>query len=150
MHLHLRHDEYICVLQGHACIGLYDTRPASPSHRCHALIECRGESPAFVTFPSGVLHGWYFHEASVHIQAISNTFDKYGRDDNWGCYFGDPELGIPWPDPDPVLSDRARHFPRLGRLEATLAAFRAAQQRGDAPDGELLAYADTSVVNTGT
>lgn len=146
MHIHLKHDEYICVLQGRACIGLYDLRKESRTYRSHALIEVGGETPAFISFPRGILHGWYFYEPSIHVQAISNTFDEYGDTDNWGCFFADPGLGIPWPDPNPVLSDRAQHFPVLEELETILAGYQAEKSSGSGPSDELIRYADTSVV----
>ena len=147
MHLHLEHDEYICVLQGRVYIGLYDLRRESKTHRSHALVEVDGDSPAFITFPRGLLHGWYFHEPSIHVQAISNTFEEYGDKDNWGCFFADTSLGIPWPDPSPILSDRAKHFPALKELEEILDAYKAAKQLGYAPNEELIRHADTAVTN---
>jgi dTDP-4-dehydrorhamnose 3,5-epimerase len=147
MHLHLEHNEYICVLQGRACIGLYDLRRESKTYRSHALIDVDGDCPAYITFPRGILHGWYFHKPSIHVQAISNTFDEYGDKDNWGCSFADPNLGIPWPNPNPILSDRATHFPSLRELEGILDAYQVAKESGHTPSEGLTRYADTAVTN---
>lgn len=138
MHVHLGHDEYMSVIQGSALIGLFDLRRHSRTYRAHALIELRGNAPACITFPRGILHGWYFAGPSVHLQGTSSTFAEYGRHDNWGCHFADPALGIPWPDPQPVLSQRARHFPSLDSIEAILEARRTAPESaaGASPWGD--------------
>lgn len=145
MHVHLQHDEYICVTYGKACIGLYDLRRNSNTYGAHALIEADGDAPAFITFPRGILHGWYFYEPSTHVQAVSNTFEEYGSYDNWGCYFADPALDIPWPDLNPILSERARHFPGLEELIGILDLYHSEQAPGSPPKRDLLRWADTSV-----
>lgn len=122
MHLHLRHDEYFCCLQGRALVGLRDLRPESPTQDQWSLYELRGDTPAALTFPRGILHGWYFPERSLHIQAVSEAYRDYGPDDNWGCHWADPELEIPWPQTDALLSEMARRFPRLRELKANLSA----------------------------
>lgn len=146
MHLHLRHDEYICILKGMACVGLYDLRKSSPTYKSHSLVELNGDRPARLSFPAGVLHAWYFYEDSIHIQAVSETFETYGQDDNWGCYFGDPELGIPWPDLNPILSQRARNFPNLDALAELLDEYAAARECGVVADESVTRYASTEVI----
>ena len=120
MHLHVRHDEYITVIQGRACVGLYDMRPDSPTVGQSALIELDGQAQCCLAFPRGILHGWYFHEDSVHLQAVSESYEDYGPDDNRGCLWSDPELNIAWPDASPTLSPRAAAFPTLAQLRRTI------------------------------
>ncbi|MGD8809663.1 MAG: dTDP-4-dehydrorhamnose 3,5-epimerase family protein [Gammaproteobacteria bacterium] len=116
MHLHRRHDEYISVLKGRGCVGLYDFRPDSPTYGNATLIELDGATPTCLSFPRGIIHGWYFHEESLHLQAVSESYSDYGPDDNHGCHWSYPALGIDWPDPDPLLSERAAGFPTLAAL----------------------------------
>ncbi len=116
MHLHRAHGEYFTVVQGRALVGLHDLRPGSPTWRRWALYALDGERPACLAFPAGLAHGWYFPTASVHLQAVSVTYDRYHPHDNRGCHFADPELGIPWPDPEPILSPRAAAFGPLSAL----------------------------------
>jgi dTDP-4-dehydrorhamnose 3,5-epimerase len=116
MHLHLRHDEYIVVVQGRACIGLYDLRPDSPTRGASSLIELDGNSLTGVCFPRGVLHGWYFYEDGVHLQAVSERYAAYHPEDNLGCLWSDAELNIPWPDRTPIVSERSASFPSLREL----------------------------------
>lgn len=120
MHLHLRHDEYFLVVRGRACVGLYDLRAGSPTTGASQLIELSSASLCALVFPAGILHGWYFYEECLHLQAVSESYAAYQVDDNCGCLWSDPELNLPWPDPTPVLSDRAASFPSLACLAATL------------------------------
>jgi dTDP-4-dehydrorhamnose 3,5-epimerase len=117
VHLHRRHDEYFSVIQGRATVGLRDLRPWSPTCGAWAMYELSGDALACVTFPLGVLHGWYFHEESIHLQAVSEAYIDYGKDDNWGCHWGDPALEIPWPiTEEPIITTRAGDFPTLRAL----------------------------------
>jgi len=120
MHVHLRHDEYFTVVQGRACVGLYDLRLDSPTKGAASLVEIDGDSLSFLCFPRGVLHGWYFYEDSLHLQAVSEHYSDYHPDDNLGCSWSDKELNIPWPDPSPIVSDRTVSFPSLKELAASV------------------------------
>lgn len=113
LHLHRDHDEYISVMSGRASVGLRDVRPWSPTNGAWSLYELHGADLACITFPPGLLHGWYFHEATVHLQAVSEAYADYGDSDNWGCHWTDPDLEIPWPFTDPILARRASDFPSL-------------------------------------
>jgi dTDP-4-dehydrorhamnose 3,5-epimerase len=117
MHFHLRHDEYFCLVKGHCLVALKDIRPHSPSDGVVSVYELFGEDPAALAFPSGLIHGWYFFEASAHVQAVSESYSKYGKDDNWGVSWKAPDLGIPWPNINPILSERAETFSSLAQLK---------------------------------
>ncbi len=125
MHFHLRHDEYICLLQGRCCVGMYDLRPDSPTYRRHALVELHGEQQSCLVFPRGIVHGWYFFEDSRHLQATSESYASYNPDDNLICHWSDMELGITWPDPDPILSPRAQQAGSLKELSRNLSRLEA-------------------------
>jgi dTDP-4-dehydrorhamnose 3,5-epimerase len=119
LHLHRRHDEYVAALTGRMTVGLRDLRPWSPTRGNWCLIELCGEDFACLTFPIGLLHGWYFHEETLHLQAVSESYLDYGKEDNWGCHWSDPALEIPWPFTDPILAQRASDFPKMqGLIEA--------------------------------
>lgn len=115
-HLHRRHDEYFCLLQGEALVGLRDERPDSPTRGHWQLYHLHGEDLAALTFPVGIIHGWYFPQPSLHIQAVSESYADYGADDNLGVRWDDPELEIPWGIKDPILAPRADQFGSLQAL----------------------------------
>ncbi|MFC0183180.1 dTDP-4-dehydrorhamnose 3,5-epimerase [Pseudarcicella hirudinis] len=116
MHLHLRHDEYFCLIEGHCLVGLKDMRPESPTYGKSVLYELHGSELSALIFPRGVIHGWYFFRQSIHIQAVSEAYHHYNDDDNLGCYWKDPELNINWPEINPILSEKARNAPSLSEL----------------------------------
>ena len=121
MHLHRRHDEYFLLVEGRASVGLRDVRPGSPTNGASCLLEFTEKAPAALSFPRGIVHGWYFHEPSIHVQAVSETYPEYREDDNLGCLWSDPDLGIPWPETPRLVSPRAAAFPTLRVLiEETL------------------------------
>lgn len=116
LYLHRRHDELFVLLEGRALVGLKDLRPASPTFGRGVLLELEGNTPAALAFPPGCLHGWYFPEASLHLQAVSEEYETYGPDDNLACHWADPEVGLAWPDSEPVISDEAARFGSLRSL----------------------------------
>ncbi len=115
-HLHLRHDEFFCILDGTCLLGLKDIRPSSPTRGVSSLYRLHGADLAALAFPRGIVHGWYFFGKSTHVQAVSESYDDYGGDDNWGCRWNDPDLDLPWGVEDAILSDRAAGFPPLKQL----------------------------------
>lgn len=119
-HVHLHHDEYIMAIDGCVMVGLRDVRPDSPTNGVSCMIKITGDAPAAVMFPRGLLHGWYFVEDSLHLQAVSRAYCDYHPADNIGCHWSDPELDLPWPCTDPILADRAAEFPPLCETLARL------------------------------
>lgn len=124
-HLHLRHEEYFCLLKGECSLGLRDERPDSPTYGNWQLYHLFGEQLAALTFPAGVIHGWYFHQPSLHLQAVSESYISYSKDDNYGVFWSEPALEIPWPFSNPLLGDRAEGFGSLEALRERLAKARA-------------------------
>jgi len=119
-HLHKRHDEYFCLLQGEVSLGLRDERPWSPTYGHWQLYRLFGHDMTALIFPAGLLHGWYFHSQSLHLQSVSESYTTYGGDDNWGVHWSDPDLEIPWPFENPALSEHAAEFASLASLREKL------------------------------
>lgn len=120
MHLHLRHDEYFSLLSGHCLVALKDVRPGSPTEGVFSLYELFAEDMAALVFPRGLLHGWYFYEPSLHVQAVSEAYVDYHTDDNYGVHWQAPDLGIPWPVKEATLSVRAQDFTTEAALLASI------------------------------
>ena len=117
VHVHVKHADYLILLQGRASIGLRDLRQGSPTGGTAALLETSGEALTAITIPPGVAHGFYFHEPSLHIYAVSRYWDQA---DELGCRWDDPALEIPWPAKTAVLSERDVALPSLSALLAAL------------------------------
>lgn len=120
LHIHQRHNEYFCLIEGHCLVGLYDARLTSSTYKHYALYELFGTDLKAIIFPAGLLHGWYFYTPSIHLQAVSESYDTYGCDDNFGCRWDDPAVSIPWGISNPILSKRAANFPPLSDLLTVL------------------------------
>jgi dTDP-4-dehydrorhamnose 3,5-epimerase len=120
VHAHARHWDYLTVPLGGAAVGLHDLRDDSPTAGLAALVELGGDAPAGLTIPPGVAHGFYFHETSLHVYAVSHEWDPQ---DELGCSWDDPGLGIDWPCRAPLLSARDA---ALGPLTTLAAAVNAA------------------------
>lgn len=116
MHMHLRHDEYFMLISGKVTLGLHDLRPDSPTFGSGCTYELT-RPDCFVSFPSGIAHGWLFHEPTIHLQAVSESYVDYHLDDNLGCSWDDPALGIDWPFEPTIVSPKAAAFPPLGTLQ---------------------------------
>mgnify|MGYP003939067931 CR=1 FL=1 len=98
-------------------------RSASGSSRCSGspteglgtTVELDASAPAALVIPVGVAHGFYFHEPSIHVYAVSHEFDPA---DELGCRWDDSELDIAWPCADPLLSQRDQGLGPLTELRA--------------------------------
>ena len=75
VHVHVRHDDYLTVPVGRASVGLKDLRRGSPTEGLAALVELGRERPGALVIPHGVAHGFYFHEPSLHVYAVSEYWD---------------------------------------------------------------------------
>lgn len=88
-----------------------DLRPASPTYRNWASFDLNGDTQESLYVPVGCAHGF---------QALTDPADTSYRIDrahdpvqDVSIAFDDPELGIPWPLPVRVVSERDRHAPLL-------------------------------------
>jgi dTDP-4-dehydrorhamnose 3,5-epimerase len=102
VHVHIRHNDYLILLKGHASIGLRDLRKNSPTYGMTSLIEMKEDQLQTLTIPYGVAHGFYFHKSSLHLYAVSEYFNP---EDELRCHWADPELKIPWPTQSAHVSD---------------------------------------------
>lgn len=132
MHLHRRHDELLSVLSGALWVGLHDLRPSSPTLGASQLIRLDAEEPSYLAFPRGLVHGWVAEAPTTHLQAVSESYEDYGADDNLGCRWDDPELGLAWPVAPEITSDRSEGFGSLSDLRAAVAAIEAPIASGPA------------------
>ena len=113
VHVHRRHVDYLTLVAGRGTIGLHDLRPESPTRGHGTTVELDSREPSALVIPVGVAHGFYFHEPSIHVYAVSCEFDPA---DELGCRWDDAELGIAWPCERPLISPRDRDLGTLGDL----------------------------------
>jgi len=119
VHAHHRHADYLTLVAGHATIGVCDLRDDSPTYGRSALVELSSAEPSSLVIPPGVAHGFYFHEPSLHVYAVSHEWDT---DDELGCRWDDPALGLEWPCRAPRLSERDAALGSLASLRTSVNA----------------------------
>jgi dTDP-4-dehydrorhamnose 3,5-epimerase len=115
VHAHVRHDDYLTLVVGRATIGLHDLRSGSETEGLGLTVELDAMAPAALVIPTGVAHGFYFHEPSLHVYAVSHEFDPA---DELGCRWDDPALAIDWPCREPLISSRDQALGPLSDLRA--------------------------------
>jgi dTDP-4-dehydrorhamnose 3,5-epimerase len=125
VHVHRLRYDYMIAIQGTAIIGLTDIRRRSPSFRRGMTIEVAGDRPRVVIVPPGVAHGIYTPGPMLYLYGLTNYYDGQ---DQLGCRFDDPALGIAWPDNNPIQLPRDT---RLPDLDVLLRQFEAAGGVGD-------------------
>ncbi len=117
MHAHVRTDGCRIVVEGKVALGLKDLRPGSASEGCAELLELSADEYTGVVIPAGVAHGLYAHTDALVLVALTEV-DEEER----GCAWNDPGLGIEWPGEPQFLSDRDRRAGPLEVLAEELAA----------------------------
>jgi dTDP-4-dehydrorhamnose 3,5-epimerase len=120
VHCHVEHADALVVAGGRMRLGLCDLRPGSDTAGRACVLDLDAEAMMLVTIPPGVAHGFYFPVAALHVYAVDRTWDP---DDELGCRWDDPDLGIPWGDVEaPLLSARDECLGTRGELERQLSA----------------------------
>jgi dTDP-4-dehydrorhamnose 3,5-epimerase len=96
---------------------IVDARPESPAHLAWYGVELREGEPFLVYVPEGCAHGYLTLEDETEV--AYQTSAAYAPDAERGIHYADPAVGIEWPGPILVVSERDRAWPFL---DPTLAA----------------------------
>lgn len=120
VHVHLKHYDYVTVLDGQVAFGLKDLRPHSPTENLAVIIEMTDTTPQTLLIPPGVAHGFLMRKTSSIVYGVSHYWDK---DDELGCRFDDPELGFDWEKLQPNISVRDANLPPLSQLRPLIPAY---------------------------
>jgi dTDP-4-dehydrorhamnose 3,5-epimerase len=94
-----------------------DLRPESPNYKRWEGHELDGAAHRQLFIPEGFGHGFCVLSDSADVLYRVSTY--YDPELETGVAWDDPEIGIEWPMPDPVLSERDRNAPRLADLTTT-------------------------------
>lgn len=118
MHVHIGHADYLLMISGRVRVGLFDMRCGSRTERQSSMIELRGDDPAALLIPAGVVHGFYFLEASVHLYSMTNYWNP---SEEMGCHWQDSDLKLDWGiESEAIVSPRDAG---LGSLRALFEQF---------------------------
>jgi dTDP-4-dehydrorhamnose 3,5-epimerase len=113
VHVHRLRWDYFVLLDGQARIGLTDVRRASTFRRS-MTIDVNSEHPTVVTVPPGVAHGVFAKSALLYLYGLSVAWD--GSDEDLGCRYDDPALGVEWSSAPPLLLQRDLELPDFDTL----------------------------------
>lgn len=124
MHVHVRHADYVVLLEGEALIGLRDLRKGSPSENVADVVRVRGGTDMTgIWIPPGVLHGFYFPHVATHIYQMTKYWTPH---EEMGCRWTDPAMQLRWDIPSkPALSDRDQTLGSLDELLVEMEPFQA-------------------------
>jgi dTDP-4-dehydrorhamnose 3,5-epimerase len=100
------HTKMVYCVWGRILDAVVDLRVGSPTLGRFALIELTAERPSVVYVPSGLAHGFYvLSDVAVVMYKVSTVYaPEYDGGILWNS------AGVPWPDPEPILSERDRRF----------------------------------------
>jgi dTDP-4-dehydrorhamnose 3,5-epimerase len=113
-HFHRAQSDYWCFLSGRAFVVLIDLRDGSPTTGRVWTAAVDGDtSPRGIFIPPGVAHA-FLAETDLSLQYLVDAY--YTGEDEFGVAWDDPDLAIPWPSADPVLSERDRSNPSLAEV----------------------------------
>lgn len=94
---------------------IVDVRPASPTLGRHAAARLDADNRLALYVPQGFAHGFQTLEddTELYYQMSADHSPEHAR----GFRHDDPELGIAWPLPVSVISERDRTLPRFAERE---------------------------------
>jgi len=102
----------VLVLSGEVFDVVVDLRNGATFGRW-ASVKLSGSEPTMLWVPEGFAHG--FQTVAPDTAVTYKTTAEYSPTHERGILWSDPQLAIPWPIADPVLSDRDRTWPPLAR-----------------------------------
>jgi dTDP-4-dehydrorhamnose 3,5-epimerase len=96
-----------------------DLRPASPTYRNWESFELHDDEQVSLYIPAGCAHGF---QALTEPADVSYRIDRaHDPSEDVSIAYDDPELGIPWPLPATLRSERDRSAPLLSAVTSLLA-----------------------------
>jgi dTDP-4-dehydrorhamnose 3,5-epimerase len=107
-------DKLIYVPHGRVFNAVADIRPDSPTFGKVACFELGGDDRLALFLPTGVANGYcILTEEADYLYLVTRYYDG---SDTRGVMWDDPDLAVPWPIRDPILSKRDRENPTLRQL----------------------------------
>jgi len=88
-----------------------DIRKGSPSFGRWVSVELSEENKRMLYIPPSFTHG--FVVLSETADVIYKCTKEYSPEDDRGVIWNDPDINIPWPIKDPILSEKDAQLPLL-------------------------------------
>jgi dTDP-4-dehydrorhamnose 3,5-epimerase len=90
---------------------IVDLRPGSPVYLRHVAVILTAENRKMVYVPEGFAHG--FQTLADDTEVLYQMSEFYSPSAARGVRWNDPALGIAWPEPLRVISEKDRSYPDL-------------------------------------
>ena len=91
-----------------------DLRTSSPTFAQHVALVLSAENHRMLYVPPGFGHAFYVLSNSATV--IYLTTEEYDPQLDAGILWSDPDLGIPWPDRSPIVSEKDAGLPSVRQL----------------------------------
>ena len=108
----------VFVLKGEVWDVAVDLRVGSPTFGKWEAVFLKGETHNQLYVPPGFAHG--FCVLSDEALFTYKCTDFYAPRNEHGILWNDPDLDIPWPVKDPILSSKDAQYPRLKEIRESL------------------------------
>lgn len=102
------------VIEGEIFDVVVDIRPDSQTFGKWEGVYLDGKSCKQLFIPVGFAHGFCVVSQSAHV--LYKVSSNYNPDEEKGFRFDDSEIGIEWPESNPVLSTRDQESPFFSEL----------------------------------
>jgi dTDP-4-dehydrorhamnose 3,5-epimerase len=99
---------------------IVDLRPESPTYLQHIAVELTGDNYRALYVPERFAHGYQTLEDDTDTSYSVGEF--YAPGTEGGLLYNDPRLGLDWPLPVSVISDKDKVWEPLSKQEAELKA----------------------------
>lgn len=90
-----------------------DLRRDSATFLKHVVVELSEENKRMIYIPEGFAHG--FQTLTDHTELIYSHTEYYTPNAEGGLRYNDPTLGIKWPVPPVVISERDKNYPLINK-----------------------------------
>lgn len=114
----------IRVIEGEIYDVAVDVRRGSPTYARFTATQLSAENFRQLYVPAGLVHGFCVTSEVALVEYKCS--EVYYPEEEFGVLWSDPEIGIPWPIREPILSEKDRKAPRLRDVRDRLQDYRAA------------------------
>jgi dTDP-4-dehydrorhamnose 3,5-epimerase len=119
LHLHRRQADLWIIVEGHPFVALVDVRPVLAGTGGSVVVTVDAAPGDALYLPAGVAHGFSARDPLTLVYLVTNTYDG---SDELGFAWDDPDVAVPWPDRQPIVSERDSGAPSLRTLVERLRA----------------------------
>ncbi|MDX9767338.1 MAG: dTDP-4-dehydrorhamnose 3,5-epimerase family protein [Ectothiorhodospiraceae bacterium] len=120
IHVHIRHYDYLVVIDGSTQVAIGDLRQASPTTGQWDVVTLDARELTAISIPPGVAHGFWFPKRTIHLYGMS---EYWCPEEEMGCHWADPALSLDWRVADPIMSARDAELGSVQNLMHDLAPY---------------------------